>query len=102
LELQVIVLYEGFADGKLDKTEYIKAKSDLNAKLYNAKISLTELDFKLQGFEEHTVKHDDEPLLKRILDSEDLTKEMISPIDKIIVYDPERIEIRFDFGDTNI
>ena len=41
----------------------------------------------------------DEPILQRVLNTTEMTSEVISLIGRIIVYDNEHIEIQFSFGD---
>ena len=43
----------------------------------------------------------DEPILRRVLSAEELTEEIVALIGCVTVYDVDRIEIRFDFGDAN-
>jgi hypothetical protein len=43
----------------------------------------------------------DEPLLRRVLDAENVTDEVLALIDCVLMYEPERIEIRFAFCDAN-
>ncbi|MCL2053345.1 MAG: recombinase family protein [Oscillospiraceae bacterium] len=102
LERCKTALYEKFADDKLEKDRYIKAKADLSKELSDAQARLADLNSRLQGFEGQMVEYDNEPLLQSILVAEELTDEMLFPVERIVVYAPDRIELQFAFGDLNI
>jgi len=102
LERRGISLYEDFADGKLDKDAYLSAKASSNTELENAKIRLEELHFQSVAVVADSGNSTaDEPLLERVLNATDITDDVLSLIEQIIVFDDEHIEIRFTFGDTN-
>ena len=102
LERRGVALYEDYADGKLGKDGYIEAKAACAAELSDIETRSAELSFRLEGFTEQTEPPSDEPLLRRVLDAEDATDEVLSLVDRVTVYNAERIEIRFAFGDTNV
>jgi len=102
LERREVELYEGFTDGKFDKDRYLTAKVACAAELSDAKARTAELNAHLDCFAEETETPNKEPLLRRVLDAEDVTGEVLSLIDCIMMYDPERIEVTFASGDTNI
>jgi len=102
LERRGVSLYEDFADGKLDRDGYLVAKADCAAELAEAEARASKLRARLEGMTEKNEVSSDNPLLRRILDADDVTDEVLSLVDCIKMYDPSRIEIRFAFGDTNI
>ncbi len=101
LERRVDTLYEEYADGKLDKDGYIAAKAAHTQDIALANDRVAMLDARIAESAVPAEAPADEPLLRRVLDAEDITDEVASLIDSVVVYDPERIEVRFAFRDTN-
>jgi hypothetical protein len=102
LERRSVSLYEDFADGKLGKNDYLAAKAACADELSGAEARIAELTVMLDSFAEKAEPSGDEPLLWRILNSDELTDELLSLVERIIVYDPSRVEVRFAFADSNI
>ena len=101
LERRGVKLYEDFADRKLDKDGYLSAKTACADELSDAQARSDELTNRLDILAQRTESPDGGPLLRRILDTEDVTPEVLSLVDRIVVYDSNRIEIRLAFKDTN-
>jgi DNA invertase Pin-like site-specific DNA recombinase len=102
LERRNISLYEDFAEGKITREEYLNAKNACAGEVAKAEARTAELNARLiECADENEEVPADVPLLRRIVDAEDVTGEVLSLVERIVVYDPERIEIRFTFGDTN-
>lgn len=101
LEHRGISLYEDFACGKLDEESYLAFKAASNTELENAKKRIDELHCQCadSGASDSAAN---ESLLQRALTATEITGEVFSLIEQIIVFDNERIEIRFAFGDTNV
>ena len=103
LERRGISLYEDYADGRLDKQAYLAEKTEYAEEL--AKVNkqcdaLRDLLHTKPAATDETAKVE-ESFLERFMTASEVTDEMLSLIDCVIVHDPERIEIRFAFGDTN-
>lgn len=101
LERRSVLLYEDFADGKIDRESYLAAKNACAMKLSAVEASIADLDSRLKKDIGKNEMHDDEPVLRRLLEADEVTEEMLSLISRIIVFDPRRIEIQFAFGDIN-
>ena len=102
LERRSISLYEDFADGKIDKDVYLTAKGTCSVELSSIEARMNELNTRLEVLVEKLEIPSNEPLLQRVLEAVELTDEVLSLVDCVVVYDPTRIEVRFAFGDTNI
>lgn len=100
LERRADALYEEYAEGKLDRDGYLTAKAAHSGELSRARERLAALAVHTEDAAGSAEIPIDEPLLRRILDADDVTGEVMSLIDRVIVYDPRRIEIRFAFGDA--
>jgi len=101
IENRNVTLFENFTDGKITKDAYISKKEvngaeleKINARIKWLNIQLTTVDV------EQEMNNVDRPILERILQAADVTEEILSLIDHIIVFDEERIEIRFAFADA--
>jgi len=101
LERRSVMLYEDFAEGKLDRDGYLAAKSKCTSELAEANAHAVELNGQLSALATKEDVPRDEPLLQRVLDAGEVTSEVLALIDRVVMYDPERIEIRFAFGDAN-
>ena len=102
LERRCISLYEDFADGNLDRDGYLAAKATYVAELSNAETRIAGLTVQLDSFAVRADIPDNTPVLQRVLDAQDITDEILALIDCVVVYDPSRIEVRFNFKDNNI
>ena len=102
LERRGFVLYENFALGKLGKDEYIAEKDANRTELSNVETRSAELTSQLNEFAEPIEAPNDEPLLRRVLEADDISEEVLSLVDCIVVYDSTRIEVKLAFSDTNI
>jgi len=101
LERRVVDLYEDFTDGKLDKDGFLTAKAACVAELSGAKTRAAELNTRLDCSAEKAEFSRGEPLLQCVLDADNITDEVLSLVDCVMVYAPERVEIRLAFNDTN-
>jgi hypothetical protein len=101
LERRSVALYEDFVSGALDRDAYLAAKAECAAELAGAESHISKLDSVLAIRETRSAALDDEPILRRVLDAEDVTGEILSLVERIVIHDPERMEIRFAFGDKN-
>jgi len=103
LEQRGISLYEDFAEGKLDRDEYLTTKSVCVEEIFKIQIRVDELSRILDtvSIQEKSFPVG-EPLLRRVIEADELTSEVLALIDRIVVYDAERIEIWFAFRDSNV
>ena len=102
LEQRSLELYEDFAEGKIEREVYVAAKSASGANLEVIQNRITKLNQRLATIETEVAAQPiiaNEPALHRILTASEATGEMISLLDRMIVYDGERIEVRFAFRD---
>jgi len=101
LEQHGISLYEEFADGKVDRDAYVAAKTMNSIDLEAIQSRIAELG---QRFSEIDANNNaqpsiaDESILHRVLITTEVTTEVMSLVDRIIVYDNEHIEVQFAFG----
>lgn len=102
LDRRCIRLYEEFADGKLGREDYLSEKAALANELAGVGARIAVLTERLDQSADAVPIQDDEPLLLRVLKATDVTEEVLSLIERITVYDPEHIEIRFTFSDGNM
>ena len=100
LERRVDALYEEYADSKLDKDSYLAAKAARAREIAHAKDSVSMLDTRIAESVVPMKAPVNDSLLRRVLDAEDITDEVASLIDSVVIYDSERIEVRFAFGDV--
>jgi len=100
LRRQGFTLYEEFMDGRIDKDEYMADKEKYTQELSRTENRIAELNRILdnKGDKKETAEH--LSLLTRLVDAGDVTEDMVSLIDRIVVYDEEHIEICFTFGDA--
>ena len=101
-ERRSIRLYEEFADGKLDREDYLSAKSTLAEELASTGARIAALTERLEQLIPTAPIQDDEPLLCRVLEADDVTEEILSLVERITVFDPEHIEIQFAFSNGNM
>lgn len=103
LERRSIALYEDFADGKIDKDDYLEAMTTNGDELQKTQIHIDELNSQLAAVKGIKAINDvaDELGLQRVLNADIVNDEVLALIDRILIVDTERIEIRFTFGDTN-
>ena len=103
LEQRGLVLYEEFAEGKVDREVYVAAKAANGSKLEAAQNRIAELSQHLSVIEADNVAQPsiaDESILHRVLIATEVTEEVLSLLDRMIIYDGGRIEVRFTFADT--
>jgi DNA invertase Pin-like site-specific DNA recombinase len=98
-----VSLYEEFADGQLDKDAYVKAKAALSEESAELESRRAELNARLISLmaKASEPQSNNKPLLKRIADAGKWTDDVLLLLDVVTVYDSRRIEVRFNFGDTN-
>jgi len=98
-----VSLYEEFADGRLGKDDYVSAKAAISNEAAELETRAAELNARLISLmaKMPEPQSNDEPLIKRIADAVEWTDDVLSLVDCVVVYDPLRIEVRFNFGDTN-
>ena len=101
LEQRNITLFENFADGKIDKDAYVEAKAANVTEVEKANARIEVLNNQL-AIDEAVPEADDvdEPILNGILSATDVTGKVLSLVDRVIVFDEERIEVRFAFADA--
>jgi len=101
LEHQAVLLFENFADGKIDKDIYISSKEANRVELENTNIHIESLNAQFVAFEvEAEIEKADEPILQGILCANDVTEEVLSLIERVIVFDEKHVEIRFAFANA--
>ena len=104
LEQQGLVLYEKFAEGKVDREAYLKAKAINATDLVVIQTRIAELNQQLAIIENVTTDTQliitDESALRRILSAAKATDEVHALLDRIVVYDDKCIEVRFVFSDS--
>ena len=98
-----VSLYEEFAEGKLGRDAYVTAKAVISDETAELETRAAELNARLISLMAKIPEpqSNDEPLIKRIADAVEWKDEVLSLVDCVMVYDPARIEVRFNFGDTN-
>jgi len=101
LERRMVELYEDFTDGKLDKDGFLTAIAGCAAELSDAKTRTVELNTRLDCSAEKAKPSCGEPLLQCVLDTDNITDEVLSLADCVMVYAPEPVEVRLAFNDTN-
>ena len=101
LERRGFGLYEDYASSKICKNDYLAAKANNTDEISILQNKIEELDTRLTvlDVDQEDIQYDG-PYLQHILNTDTLTEELASLVDKVIVYDEERIEIRFSFGDA--
>lgn len=95
-------LYEDFAEGRIDKDSFRSAQDSSSKEQADLEKRTAALMAQLSNITDTPEPSGDEPRLERVLKADDLTDEMLALVDCVVVYDTERIEIRFSFGDTNV
>jgi len=103
LEQCSMSLYEEFAEGKIDRDAYVTAKAKNGTDLEAVQRRIAELDQRLAEIKATSTARSniaDESVLYRVLAATEVTADVMSLVDRIIVYDDERIEVQFVFGDT--
>ena len=95
-------MYDDFAEGKVGREGYLTAKEACTADLAYANARIEELTIQRDNSTNNRKVPDDEPLLQRVLSAESITEDILALIERITVYNVERIEIKFNFGDINV
>ena len=101
LDRRSLSLYDDFAEGKIDREGYLIAKEACENELAQVNKRVGELTAQIDNPANNRKVSSDEPLLQRVLSAESITDEILLLIERITVYDVERIEIKFNFGDMN-
>jgi DNA invertase Pin-like site-specific DNA recombinase len=99
-----ISLYEEYADGTIDKESYVESKNANSKDLDNVQTRIESLNQRLSEIESISsvqMKAVDEPALHSVVNATEVTGAVLSLLDRIIVFDSERIEIKFTFKDVN-
>jgi len=104
LEQQGLALYEKFAEGKVDREAYVKSKAINATDSEVIQTRIAELNKQLAGIENITTDTQltttNESVLHHILSTAEATEEVHVLLNRMIVYDDERIEVRFNFSDS--
>jgi len=103
LEQRGLALYEEFAEGKVDRQVYVAAKIANSEDLETTQNRIAELNQHLSAIEaDNTAQPSivNESILHRVLTVTEVTEEVLSLLDRMIIYDGGRIEVRFVFADT--
>jgi hypothetical protein len=103
LEKQNLALYEKFVEGRVSKDAYVSAKAENIANMESMQTQIAGLNQKLTALECTEVlqhRNKDESALQRILTATEVTGEVLALLDRMIIYNDKRIEIRFAFGDS--
>ena len=101
LEQRGMALYEAFAEGKVDRESYVTAKDTNSADLEATQNRIAELSQRLATIEMADTTQPsvvNETALHRILTATEATGEAMSLLDRMIIYDGRRIEVRFVFS----
>ena len=101
LERKRISLYDEYAVGSIDRDVFLAAKAKDQTEISRAESRISELRERVSIKTVEDSRVSDESLLKRILEATEISSEILALIKRITVYDEERIEISFDFGDVN-
>gem|GEM_PF-2460804 len=93
--------YESYKDGKITKDEYLFRRETCNKQIEEMTANITELSEKLNNahamLAEHSAVNTE---LQNSIGITELNREIVdSLVDSIIVYDHERIEIKFKYAD---
>jgi phosphohistidine swiveling domain-containing protein len=104
LERRLDSLYDDYADGRMNKQEYLDAKAAYHDELaeIEKKAALLVESEAAVSMEALIAQKDEKPMIERILAAIVVTDEISALIDHITVYSRDRIEIGFAFRDTNI
>ena len=103
LENRNVSLYEDFADGGIDKDFYITAKAKNSAEVEKAQTCISELENEIRALDSRMSDAAvDEPLLLRIIKATKASDEILSLVERINVFDSQRVEIKFAFDDSKI
>jgi len=101
LEQRGMALYEAFAEGKVEREDYVAAKATNGVDLEATQNRIAELNQHLVEIENaDTVQPNiaDESILHCILAATETTGEVLSLLDRMIIYDGGRIEVQFGFS----
>jgi hypothetical protein len=101
LEQRGMALYEGFAEGKVDREAYVAAKVTNGADLEATQNRIADLSQCLAEVENANAAQPniaEESVLHRIITTTEATGEVLSLLDHMTIYDGGRIEVRFAFG----
>jgi hypothetical protein len=100
LERRGVALYEEFAEGKICKDSYVLEKSKNSANLEALQADVAKLNLvDAENANSSRTIITDESVLHRILNATEIMAETMSLVDHMIVFDDERVDVRFIFGD---
>jgi len=97
-----MVLYERFTDGNIEREAYLAKKVANNTNLETMQNRFNELNQYLSTIESVTSAHPivtNESALHRILTGDEVTTEIMSLLDCMIIYGDGSIEVKFTFSD---
>jgi len=100
LEQRSLEIYEEFAEGKMGREAYVAAKATSSANLEVTLNRIFELSQRLAIIESLATTQPsiaNESVLHRIITATDTTGEVMSLLDRMVIYDGGRIEVRFVF-----
>lgn len=100
LEHRALALYEAFARGNIDRGAYVAAKSTTSTDLETTQNSIAELNQRLAAIENVDTTQpstNEGSALHHLLTTGEATGAALSLLDRMIIYDDERIEVRFNF-----
>ena len=90
-----IILYEKYKDGQIDRDEFVAGRDKLKAQAEEIKEKMTEVALRQEGKDE--VKRIGE-MVRKYREAKELTKEMEEMfVEKVEVYDGERIMVKWKF-----
>ncbi len=99
-EKRKLSLYENYADGIIDKEEYIRLKERFSAKIKEAQNSIITLKRQIDDLMCNTTNHDWINQFKEHQNISELSRKLVvTLISKILVYDSEHVKIIFKYED---
>jgi len=93
-------LFEDYADGKLDREKYLSLNAEKTAAIEKALTEIAALTDELEAQSKTAAQNGVSQQMEPFIASDEVTSQMMALIDKILVFDGERIEIRFAFADS--
>ena len=99
LSEQKAQLFDDFASGKISKDEYRVFKEKIATEIETVSLQKAELESKARNFASAPTTNHLCDLLDKLTGIQEVTPDIVSFIERIVVYDSERIEIKFAFAD---
>src|SRR5699024_8421424 len=97
IESGKIILYEKYKDGQIDRDEFVDGRDKLKAQTEEIKEKMNEAALRQEGKDE--VKRIGE-IVRKYREAKELTKEMEEMfVERVEVYDQERIKVKWKFED---